>query len=112
VFAGFVNCCNSILIVDFIVDREVIAYVYWTPVILISLPLKVQLKGFGIAEDTSLPQPCRNVLRAVIVTVYGIFILNSEFSGMSPEGSIVKEYLLGTRTLPEVDDTVKVCTEL
>jgi hypothetical protein len=94
--------------VDLSVCKDVIADVYWTPVNRMSEPLTVHVKGFGSGLVTSLPQLYRKVLSAVIVTVYSIVNFNWAFAGMSPKGSIMNVYLLGSKTLPEVVATVKV----
>jgi len=94
--------------VDLSVVNEVMTEVCCTPVIRMSYPLTVHDRGFGVAVDTSLPHPCRKVFDDVRVTVDGIVILRTLFTGISPRGSILNVYLLGYNTLPDEDAIVKV----
>jgi hypothetical protein len=43
-----------------------------------------------------------------VIVTDGIVNFNWAFAGMSPKGSIMNVYLLGSKTLPEVVATVKV----
>lgn len=67
----------------------------------------MHVKGLGVEVETSLPQLNRKLFMEVIVTDDGMVNFNYVFAGMSPNGSIVNVYLLGSKTFPEVDSTLK-----